>query len=112
MLLVVDRMHAAAQHFAVIDFQRPVNLTDVLIPPCESLSSISLYAWKEHQTEKEAVHVVTYSEIAEKVLVLTDIIPSIKCRYLKVLYFVLLIPIQIWNNFILLLASWSSLLLY
>jgi len=84
MLLVVERMHAAAQHFAVIDFQRPVVLTDVLIPPCESLSSLSVYAWKEHQTENEAVHVVTYNEISEKILILTDIIPSIKCRYLKI----------------------------
>ena len=83
-------MHAAAQHFAVIDFQRPVNLTDVFIPPCESLSSISLYAWKEQQTEKEAVHVITFNKISEKVLILTDIIPSIKCRYLKV--------ISIFNN--------------
>ena len=87
MLLVVERMHAAAQHFAVIDFQRPVVLTDVLIPPCESLSSLSVYAWKEHQTENEAVHVVTYNEISEKILILTDIIPSIKCRYLKVFFY-------------------------
>ena len=84
MLLVVERMHSAAQHFAVIDFQRPISLTDVLIPPCESLSSISIYAWKERQTEKEAFHVVTSNEIGEKALVLTDVIPSIKCQYLKV----------------------------
>lgn len=84
MLLVVERMHAAAQHFAVIDFQRSVSLTDVLIPLCESLSSISVYAWKENQTEKEAFHVVTSNDIGETALVLTDIIPPVKCQYLKV----------------------------
>ena len=84
MILVVERMHAAAQHFAVIDFQRPINLTDVIIPPCASLASISIYAWKESQTEKEATHVMTSHEISQKALILTDIIPTIRCKYLKV----------------------------
>ena len=77
-------MHAAAQHFAVIDFRRPVSLTDILIPPCQSLSSISVYAWQEQQTEKEAFHVVTWKEVGERALVLTDIIPPVRCKYLKV----------------------------
>ena len=89
MVLVVDRMHAAAQHFAIIDFLRPVSLTDILIPPCSSLASLSVYSWQDDQTEKEARHIVTSSDVNLKALILTDVIPSIKCRYLKVIFTVI-----------------------
>ena len=77
-------MHAAAQHFAVLDFRRPINLTDIIIPPCSSLASVSIFVWQGGQTENEALHVATSDEISYRALLLTDMMPSIRCRYVKV----------------------------
>ncbi len=41
-VLVIERMHSGARRFVVLDFGKPVLLTDVIIPACGDLASLSI----------------------------------------------------------------------
>lgn len=81
--MVIERMHSGARRFIVLDFGRPVLLTDLLIPACCELLSLSIDIWNKSE-ETDAIRLVVTPDIALKNLILSDIQPPPICRYLKV----------------------------
>ncbi|KAK4884383.1 hypothetical protein RN001_000654 [Aquatica leii] len=82
-VIVVERMHSGARRFVTLDFGQPVLLTDVLIPACHDLVSISLDLWIKGE-DVDATRLVIASDIGTRNLVLNDLQPSPLCRYLKI----------------------------
>ncbi|KAB0803392.1 hypothetical protein PPYR_00362 [Photinus pyralis] len=82
-VIVVERMHSGARRFVTLDFGQPVLLTDVLIPACHELVSISLDLWIKSE-DVDATRLVTASDISTRNLVFNDLQPPPLCRYLKI----------------------------
>ena len=72
-----------ARRFVVLDFGKPVLLTDVIIPACGDLASLSVDTWL-HSEEVDGQRLVVATDIALKTLVLSDLQPPPVTRYLKV----------------------------
>jgi len=81
--VVTERMHSGARRFVVMDFGAPIILTDVFIPSCSDLFSLSIDVWA-HGEDKDGQRLVVASDIATKALVLSNLEPPPICRYLKV----------------------------
>lgn len=81
--LLVERMHSGARRYIVLDFGHPVRLTDLIIPSCSDLVTLSIDLWL-HGEDQDAVKLVFDSDIAVKNLIMTDIQPPPLCRYLKI----------------------------
>nr|CAD7460369.1 unnamed protein product [Timema tahoe] len=82
-MLVIERMHSGARRFVVLDFGRPVLLTDLMIPACGDLVSLSIDMWC-HGEETDGQRLVVASDIGTKSLVMSDLQPPPICRYLKI----------------------------
>ncbi|XP_063222017.1 baculoviral IAP repeat-containing protein 6 isoform X2 [Bacillus rossius redtenbacheri] len=82
-MLVIERMHSGARRFVVLDFGSPVLLTDLLIPACSDLVSLSIDIWC-HAEEADGQRLVVASDIGIKSLVLSDLQPPPVCRFLKI----------------------------
>jgi hypothetical protein len=82
-MLVIERMHSGARRFVVLDFGNPVLLTDLMIPACSDLVSLSIDIWC-HGEETDGQRLVVASDIGTKSLVMSDLQPPPVCRYLKV----------------------------
>ncbi|KAF5297110.1 hypothetical protein FQA39_LY02690 [Lamprigera yunnana] len=82
-VIVVERMHSGARRFVILDFGQPVLLTDVLIPACHDLVSISLDLWIKGE-DIDATRLVIATDIGSRNLVLNDLQPSPLCRYMKI----------------------------
>lgn len=82
-VMVVERMQSGARRFVTLDFGAPVLLTDVIIPACHDLVSLSLDLWLKNE-ETDAVRLVLATDIGSKTLVLNDLQPPPICRYVKV----------------------------
>ncbi|XP_037073509.1 LOW QUALITY PROTEIN: baculoviral IAP repeat-containing protein 6-like [Pollicipes pollicipes] len=82
-VLVIDRMHSGARRFVVIDFGAPILLTDIIIPPCADLLSLSVDVWTERE-EADGQRLVVASDIGYRRLVMTSLQPPPVCRYLKI----------------------------
>lgn len=82
-VMVVERMQSGARRFVTLDFGVPVLLTDVIIPACHDLVSLSLDLWLKSE-ETDAVRLVLVQDIGTKTLVLNDLQPPPICRYIKV----------------------------
>ncbi|ELT93547.1 hypothetical protein CAPTEDRAFT_223860 [Capitella teleta] len=80
--LVIERMHAGARRFVVLDFEHPVLLTDVVIPACADLASISVDIWVAGE-EVDGQRLVLSSDIGLRSLILSDIMPPPICQFLK-----------------------------
>ena len=76
-------LFAGARRFVVLDFGRPILLTDVLIPACGDLASLSIDIWI-HGEELDGQRLVVASDIGMRSLIMNDIMPPPVCRYLKV----------------------------
>lgn len=81
--LVVEKMHSGARRFVVLDFGLPVLLTDLLIPACSELVSISVDIWTKNE-ETDGIRLIVAGDIGTKPLVVADLQPPPVCRYLKV----------------------------
>ncbi|XP_057338600.1 baculoviral IAP repeat-containing protein 6 isoform X3 [Microplitis mediator] len=81
--LVVERMHSGARRFIVLDFGSPVLLTDLMIPSCSDLVSLSIDIWTKSE-EKDGIRLVVAGDIGSKPLVVNDLQPPPVCRYLKI----------------------------
>jgi baculoviral IAP repeat-containing protein 6 (apollon) len=81
--LVIERMHSGARRFVVLDFGAVVALTDLFIPACPDLVSLSIDYWVNSE-ETDGQRLVVASDIGSKSLVLSDLQPQPLCRYLKV----------------------------
>lgn len=81
--LVVERMHSGARRFVILDFGAPVLLTDLMIPACSDLVSLSIDIWTKSE-ESDGIRLVVAGDIGNKPLVVNDLQPPPVCRYLKV----------------------------
>ncbi|XP_054010480.1 baculoviral IAP repeat-containing protein 6 isoform X1 [Hylaeus anthracinus] len=81
--LVVDRMHSGARRFVILDFGSPVLLTDLMIPCCSDLASLSVDIWTKSE-EVDGTRLIVASDIENKPLVVCDLQPPPVCRYLKI----------------------------
>ena len=81
--MTVEKMQLGARHFVVLDFGQIVRLTDIFIPNCPDLSSVVIDVWVDNE-EKDLSRVTISTDIGNKPLLLTDVLPPLVCRYLKV----------------------------
>lgn len=75
-----------ARRFVTLDFGRPILLTDVLIPTCGDLASLSIDIWTLGE-EVDGRRLVVATDISTHSLILHDLIPPPVCRFMKVKYF-------------------------
>lgn len=79
----MERMHSGARRHVTLDFGQPVLLTDVLVPSCLDLVSLSIDLWLRGE-DVDGLRLVVASDIRSKNLVLCDLQPPPLCRYMKV----------------------------
>lgn len=88
--LVVDRMHSGARRFVILDFGSPVLLTDLIIPCCSDLASLSIDIWTKKE-EVDGTRLIVAGDIGNRSLVVCDLQPPPVCRYLKVFIIIILL---------------------
>lgn len=66
-----------------LDFGKPIVLTDVIIPACGDLASLSIDVWVQGE-EIDGQRLVVAADIGTRTLVMNNIMPAPICRYLKV----------------------------
>ncbi|XP_041107829.1 baculoviral IAP repeat-containing protein 6-like isoform X5 [Polyodon spathula] len=81
--IIIERMHSGARRFVTLDFGRPVLLTDVLIPTCGDLASLSIDIWTLGE-EVDGRRLVVASDISTHSLILHDLLPPPVCRFMKI----------------------------
>ncbi|XP_056669227.1 baculoviral IAP repeat-containing protein 6 isoform X17 [Monodelphis domestica] len=81
--IIIERMHSGARRFVTLDFGRPVLLTDVLIPTCGDLASLSIDIWTLGE-EVDGRRLVVATDISTHSLILHDLIPPPVCRFMKI----------------------------
>ena len=67
----------------ILDFGKPILLTDVIIPLCSDLASLSIDVWVKGE-ELDGQRLVVAPDIGVRSLVMNNIMPPPVCRYLKV----------------------------
>lgn len=72
-----------ARRFVILDLGKPVLLTDVIIPACADLASLSIDVWVQSE-ETDGQRLVIASDIGIRSLIMNNIMPPPICRYLKV----------------------------
>ena len=75
---------SGARRFVVLDFGHATLLTDVIIPACNDLASLSIDVWVQGE-EIDGQRLVVSSDIGNRSLVLNDLLPPPVCRYVKVI---------------------------
>ena len=68
----------------ILDFGKPILLTDVIIPACADLASLSIDVWVQGE-EVDARRLVVAADIGQRSLVMNNIMPAAVCRFLKVI---------------------------
>ncbi|CAJ0938651.1 unnamed protein product [Ranitomeya imitator] len=81
--IIIERMHSGARRFVTLDFGRPVLLTDILIPTCGDLASLSIDIWSLGE-EVDGRRLVVATDISTHSLILHDLLPPPVCRFMKV----------------------------
>ncbi|XP_018118497.1 baculoviral IAP repeat-containing protein 6 isoform X2 [Xenopus laevis] len=81
--IIIERMHSGARRFVTLDFGRPVLLTDILIPTCGDLASLSIDIWSLGE-EVDGRRLVVATDISTHSLILHDLIPPPVCRFMKI----------------------------
>ncbi|KAL6430648.1 hypothetical protein ACFW04_006912 [Cataglyphis niger] len=81
--LVVERMHSGARRFVILDFGSPILLTDLMIPSCNDLVSLSIDIWIKNE-ETDGTRLIVAGDIGSKPLIVCDFQPPPVCRYLKI----------------------------
>ncbi|XP_060536619.1 baculoviral IAP repeat-containing protein 6 [Cylas formicarius] len=82
-IIVVERMHSGARRHVTLDFGESVVLTDILIPSCSDLVTLSIDVWLFGE-EIDAVRLVTASDIGTKNLLLSDLQPPPLFKFMKI----------------------------
>ncbi|XP_070181060.1 dual E2 ubiquitin-conjugating enzyme/E3 ubiquitin-protein ligase BIRC6-like isoform X3 [Littorina saxatilis] len=83
-VMVIERMHSGARRFVTLDFGKPIVLTDVIIPACGDLASLSIDVWVQGE-EIDGQRLVVAADIGTRTLVMNNIMPAPICRYLKII---------------------------
>jgi len=76
-------LYLGARRFVILDFGKPILLTDVIIPMCGDLASLSIDVWVDGE-EVDGQRLVVSTDIGSNSLVMNDIMPPPVCRYFKV----------------------------
>lgn len=84
-MIVVDRMHSGARRQVTLDFGYPILLTDVVIPACSDLASLTLDVWCFDE-DGDSVRLAVSQDIGIKALILSDLQPPPVCRFLKITF--------------------------
>ncbi|CRK88840.1 CLUMA_CG002660, isoform A [Clunio marinus] len=84
-MIVVDRMHSGARRQVTLDFGYPILLTDVVIPACSDLASLTIDVWC-FEEEGDSVRLAVSQDIGIKALILSDLQPPLVCRFLKITF--------------------------
>ncbi|CAH0383910.1 unnamed protein product [Bemisia tabaci] len=82
-MIVIERMHSGARRFVVLDLGATVLLTDILIPACAELLSLSIDIWIKGE-DVDGQRLILATDIGSKTLIMSDIQPPPLCRYLKI----------------------------
>ncbi|KAK6180714.1 hypothetical protein SNE40_008714 [Patella caerulea] len=82
-VLVIERMHSGARRFVTLDFGKSVLITDIVIPACGDLASLSIDVWIQGE-EIDGQRLVVASDIGIRTLIMNNIMPPPVCRYLKI----------------------------
>lgn len=87
--LTISRMHSGARRSVVLDFGSLVEVTDIHIPSCPDLSSLTLDAWSDGSkngplNKSQMTHVGMTLDICDHNLVLGNLMPPVICRYIKI----------------------------
>ncbi len=83
--LIVERLEPVSRHFVVIDFGFPVAITDIMIPACTELSSLSIDYWI-YKEQKDSKRLCVSTSVNQAPVILNDLQPPIVCRYLKLIF--------------------------
>ncbi|XP_041333042.1 baculoviral IAP repeat-containing protein 6 [Pyrgilauda ruficollis] len=81
--IIIERMHSGARRFVTLDFGRPILLTDILIPTCGDLASLSIDIWTLGE-EVDGRRLVVATDISTHSLILHDLLPPPVCRFMKI----------------------------
>ncbi|VDK44650.1 unnamed protein product, partial [Anisakis simplex] len=84
-VLSIERMTVGARKFVVLDFGVPVLLTDILIPSCAELCSLSVDVWLLGE-DVDGQRIVSSCQISNKSIVLQDIACTMLIRFVKLTY--------------------------
>lgn len=84
-MVVVDRMHSGARRQVTLDFGYPILLTDVVVPACSDLASLTIDLWCFDEDE-DLVRLAVSQDIGVKALILSDLQPPPVCRYMKITF--------------------------
>jgi baculoviral IAP repeat-containing protein 6 len=84
-MIIVDRMHSGARRQVTMDFGYPILLTDIIIPACSDLASLTIDVWCFDE-EGDCVRLAVSQDIGVKALILSDLQPAPVCRYLKITF--------------------------
>lgn len=82
-VIVVERMHSGARRHITLDFGKPILLTDIFIPSCSDLVTLTIDIWLNGEDVDET-RLVVAMDIGTRNLLLTDLQPPPLCRYMKV----------------------------
>ena len=74
---------SGARRFIVLDFGKPILLTDVVIPTSTDLASLSIDIWVQGE-EVDGQRLVVSTDIGIRSLILNNMMPPPVCKYLKV----------------------------
>lgn len=69
-------------------------LTDLMIPACSDLVSLSIDIWTKSE-ETDGIRLVVAGDIGNKPLVVNDLQPPPVCRYLKVTFSTIIITFTV-----------------
>ena len=80
---IIDRLSGGGRSYFVLDFGQQVTLTDILIPSCPELASLSLDFWS-HGEHIDCQRLFSSTHISTQPFFLHDLQPSIIARYLRI----------------------------
>ena len=80
---IIDRLSGGGRSYFVLDFGQQVTLTDILIPSCNELASLSLDFWS-HDEHIDCQRLFSSTHIATQPFFLHDLQPAIVARYIRI----------------------------
>jgi hypothetical protein len=80
---IIDRLSGGGRSYFVLDFGQQVTLTDILIPSCAELASISFDFWS-HAEHVDCQRLFSSTNIASQPFFLHDLQPTITARYIRI----------------------------
>lgn len=86
MLLLVDNLKPGHSYSAVIDFHRPVALTDISIQVSSYFMAVAIDVWLKKDGEKDSTRVAKCSELLEKSLMIGNLSPPPICQFARITY--------------------------